>query len=260
MIRLNHVSKCYPNSSTNAVDNVSFEVQPGEILALVGTSGCGKTTTLKMINRLTEPTSGEIELGGENILHHNPTELRRRIGYVFQETGLFPHLTISENISISLRLTNQPKKNRIHRARELLELVHLQPDEYQHRYPHQLSGGQQQRVGVARALASNPDYLLMDEPFGALDTITRVSLQDEFLAIQQQMKKAVVFVTHDLFEAFKLANQVAVMHQGKIEQIGSPLNIVNNPATDYIKNLISVFKSNLNWMNQSPKNNEANHG
>lgn len=251
MIRLKHVCKRYPNSVANAVDHVSFDVQPGEILALVGTSGCGKTTTLKMINRLIEPTGGAIELGGENILNHNPIELRRRIGYVFQETGLFPHLTISENISISLRLSGQPKNSRTERARELLDLVHLPPDEYQNRFPHQLSGGQQQRVGVARALAANPDYLLMDEPFGALDTITRVALQDEFLAIQQQMQKAVVFVTHDLFEAFKLATNIAVMHQGKIEQLGTPQDLLNNPATEYIKKLIAAFQSNLQWMKEA---------
>ncbi len=244
MISLNNVSKVFPDG-TRAVDQVSFEVQPGELLVLVGTSGCGKTTTMKMINRLIDMTEGTIEIDGTNILDQDPIQLRRHIGYVFQETGLLPHMTVSENISIPLRLIGASKQEQRKRARELMELIHLPSDEYEDRMPHQLSGGQQQRIGVARALATDPDYLLMDEPFGALDTITRVALQDEFVSIQEKVSKAIVFVTHDLFEAFKLGTRIAVMNQGRIEQIGTRQELSHNPQSEYIKNLLRTFQNQV---------------
>lgn len=208
---------------------------------LVGTSGSGKTTLLRMINRLIEPTSGEILIDGKNILDEDPIMLRRRIGYVIQQVGLFPHLTIAENVRITAEIAGGWTKERLaSRVNELLELVGLPPDEYRKRYPRQLSGGQQQRVGLARALATDPTILLMDEPFGALDAITRARLQDELLRIQSNVRKTIIFVSHDIQEAFKLGDQIAVMHDGKLQQLGSAIELLAKPANDYVRKLVGA--------------------
>jgi osmoprotectant transport system ATP-binding protein len=202
MIKLNNVSKTFDNGKHFIVDDLSLEINEGELLVVLGSSGSGKTTTLKMINRLVEPSSGTIEIDGENIQSFNPVTLRRSIGYAFQEVGLFPHMTVEENVVVVLKLLKIPYKDRIDRAHELLTLVNLDPAQFGQRMIFELSGGQQQRVGVARALANNPHYLLMDEPFGALDAITRISLQNELLNLHTELNKTILFVTHDIFEAF----------------------------------------------------------
>jgi osmoprotectant transport system ATP-binding protein len=239
MIRLWDVCKSFDGGKTLAVNNLSLTVNDGETLVLLGTSGCGKTTTLKLINRLIEPDSGRIEVDSYNVLLQNPHHLRRSIGYAFQGIGLFPHMTVAENISIVLRLLGKSSKERRDRAYEMLELVKLAPHRYADSYPDQLSGGQQQRVGVARALAADPKYLLMDEPFGALDALTRDTLQQEFLAMQRKIAKTVIFVTHDIIEALTLADRVAVMHEGRLEQVGTKTEILQNPASDFVGNLFA---------------------
>lgn len=233
MIRLEDVCKLYPGGVV-AVDHLSLEMDEGECVVLLGPSGCGKTTTLRMINRLITPTSGEVYVEGENVKHIDPIELRRRIGYVIQGIGLLPHMTIGQNISLVPKLMGWPKSRRQERADELLETVGLQPSEYRHKYPHQLSGGQQQRIGVARGLAADPHILLMDEPFGALDPITRAQLQDEFLNLVQKVKNTIVFVTHDMDEALKLADRIALMKDGALRQYAKPLDILRNPADDFV--------------------------
>jgi len=237
MIVLRDVSKSYDRGKTHAVQSVSLSVETGQTLVLLGSSGCGKTTTLKMINRLIEPTGGEILVDGTNILKRNILELRRSIGYVFQNIGLFPHMSVWENASIVPRLLNWPKPKRRARAEQLLRLVGLEPDEYADRRPSQLSGGQQQRVGLARALATDPKYLLMDEPFGALDAVTRDALQAELIDLRQRFGKTIVFVTHDLFEAIRLGDRIAVMNEGRVEQLGSADELINTPATDFVRDL-----------------------
>ncbi len=239
MIVLRDVWKSFDGGKTFAVQGVSLEIAKGETLVLLGSSGSGKTTTLKMVNRLIEPTEGMIEVDGRNVMELNPVELRRSIGYVFQGIGLFPHLTVAENVSIVLRLLGRPKSERRKRAEELLALVGLEPKIFADRYPDELSGGQQQRVGVARALAADPEYLLMDEPFGALDAVTRDTLQQELLRLKEQLRKTIVFVTHDIFEAFLLADRIAVMHQGRIEQIGTKEQLQRQPATDFVRELLA---------------------
>jgi osmoprotectant transport system ATP-binding protein len=210
MIRLDAISKRYPNGQV-AVRELSLDVPEGEICVLVGPSGCGKTTTLKMVNRLIEPTSGRIFLDGNDVTHADPVELRRHIGYVIQQVGLFPHQTIATNIATVPRLLGWSKDRTAARTEELLDLVGLDAADYRSRYPAQLSGGQRQRVGVARALAADPPVLLMDEPFGAIDPVTRVRLQDEFLRLQSEVQKTVVFVTHDIEEAIGLSDRILVM-------------------------------------------------
>jgi len=237
MIKLTDVTKRFPGQALPAVETVSLDVAEGETLVLLGSSGCGKTTTLKMINRLIEPTSGTLEVDGRDVREHDLLTLRRSIGYVFQGIGLLPHMTIAENVALVPRLLGWPRPKRLARACELLELVHLDPDLDSRRYPRQLSGGQQQRVGVARALAANPNYLLMDEPFGALDAITRAKLQEELRELKQRLRKTIIFVTHDIFEALTLADHIAVMHQGKLEQVGTKQEVVNHPATDFVADL-----------------------
>jgi len=239
MIRLLDVCKSFDGGKSYAVKNLSLTVHDGETLVLLGTSGCGKTTSLKMINRLIEPGSGRIEVGGKDILEQNPQDLRRSIGYAFQGIGLFPHMTVAENISIVLRLGGKSRQDRRRRAREMLELVELDPQRFEHTYPAQLSGGQQQRVGVARALAADPKYLLMDEPFGALDALTRDTLQREFLALTRKLAKTVIFVTHDILEALTLADRIAVMHEGCLEQLGDKSEILNRPASDFVQELFA---------------------
>ncbi len=212
---------------------------------LLGSSGCGKSTLLKMINRLIDPTEGRIYLDGKDIQQQDPIELRRSIGYVFQGIGLFPHLSIRENISMVPRLLGWPRDRINNRYRELLELVQLSPKIHADRFPDELSGGQQQRVAVARALAADPAYLLMDEPFGALDAITRNSLQQEFLELKQRLNKTIIFVTHDIVEAVTLGDRIAILHEGRLEQTGTPEEILENPATEFVRELFS--KSVKSW-------------
>lgn len=238
-ILLDGVTKLYDGQSAPAVDNVTLEIPAGEIVMLVGPSGCGKTTTMKMINRLIEPTSGRILIGDDDVTHGNPDELRRHIGYVIQGAGLFPHLTVGDNIAIVPRLLKWDKNRTADRIDELLDLVGLEPDKYRDRYPRELSGGQQQRVGVARALAADPPVLLMDEPFGAVDPITRQRLQDELLRLQEELRKTIVFVTHDFDEAVKLGDRIAILQVGsRIVQYDTPEQILANPADDFVSEFV----------------------
>ena len=237
MIELEKVSKSFDGGQSWAVRDLTLHVAEGEFLVLLGSSGCGKTTTLKMINRLIEPTQGTIRVGGLDVKQHEPVTLRRSIGYVFQGIGLFPHLTIEENVSVVLRLEGRPRKQRRARAKELMELVGLTPERFADRYPAELSGGQQQRVGLARALASDPSCLLMDEPLGALDAITRNALQDELLQLKERLRRTIVFVTHDIFEALKLADRIAVMHEGRLQQTGTRQEVLSAPSTPFVRDL-----------------------
>ncbi|WP_097231601.1 ABC transporter ATP-binding protein [Streptomyces zhaozhouensis] len=237
MLRFEHVSKRYPNG-TVAVDDLDFEVREGELVTLVGPSGCGKTTTMKLVNRLEEPTAGRILLDGEDISRVDPVKLRRRIGYVIQQVGLFPHRTVLDNTATVPVLLGRGRKAARQRAGELLELVGLDPAVYGGRYPDQLSGGQRQRVGVARALAADPPLLLMDEPFGAVDPVVRERLQNEFLRLQQEVRKTVLFVTHDIEEAVRLGDRIAVFGEGRIEQYDSPAAVLGAPATDYVASFV----------------------
>jgi osmoprotectant transport system ATP-binding protein len=245
MIKLMHVSKSFDGGQTYAVKDLSLSVDRGETLVLLGSSGCGKTTTLKMINRLIEPTKGVIEVGGKDVMVRNPVELRRQIGYVFQGIGLFPHMTVEQNVEIVPRLLGWPNRSRRKRMEELLNLVGLPADSFAQRFPDELSGGQQQRVGVARALAANPTYLLMDEPFGALDALTRESLQQELLGLKKQLRKTIVFVTHDLYEALLLGDRIAILHEGHLEQIGTKKDIIDAPATQFVKDLFTIKRSEI---------------
>jgi osmoprotectant transport system ATP-binding protein len=240
-IAFNEITKKYPGTASPAVDSVTFEVPEGSTCMLVGTSGSGKTTLLRMVNRLIEPTSGEILIDGKNVLTENPIQLRRRIGYVIQQVGLFPHMTIAENVRVTADIAGGWSKERLRkRVDELLELVGLPPDQYRKRFPRQLSGGQQQRVGLARALATDPAILLMDEPFGALDAITRERMQDELLQIQRNVHKTILFVSHDIEEAFKVGDRIAVLTEGKLVQIGSPVELLAQPANDFVSKLVGA--------------------
>src|SRR5215203_1037896 len=241
MIEFRHVSKTYPGSDNPVVTDLSFEVPEGEICVLVGPSGCGKTTTMRMVNRLIEITEGEILIDGEPNTAMNGTQLRRKIGYAIQQIGLFPHRTIADNIGTVPNLLGWDKGRIKERVNELLELVGLSPDEYRDRYPAELSGGQQQRVGVARALAADPPIMLMDEPFGAVDPITRERLQDEFLHIQEDIKKTIVFVTHDIDEAIKMGDKIAILKEGGIlAQYDTPANILANPDSDFVSSFVGT--------------------
>ena len=237
MITLSQVSKTFDGGSSFAVRNLSLRISEGETLILLGSSGCGKTTTLKMINRLLDPSEGDIEVDGQNVLEMDRVELRRSIGYVFQGIGLFPHMTVIQNVEIVPRLVGWPTGKRRRRALELLELAGLPPDEYASRLPEELSGGQQQRVGVARALALDPAYLLMDEPFGALDALSRDSLQQELLSLKKKLTKTIVFVTHDIFEALTLGDRIAILHEGELQQVGTKEEVLANPATRFVREL-----------------------
>ncbi len=237
-IAFHSITKSYNGTSKPAVDSVSFGVPEGSTCMLVGTSGSGKTTLLRMVNRLIEPTSGEILIDGKNVLTENPVVLRRRIGYVIQQVGLFPHLNIAENVRVTAEIAGGWSKQKLNsRVDELLDLVGLAPSEYRARFPRQLSGGQQQRVGLARALATDPAILLMDEPFGALDAITRERMQNELLRIQRDVHKTILFVSHDMAEAFKLGNQIVVMDQGQLLQMGKPVDLLLSPANDFVRKL-----------------------
>ncbi|MCV7424021.1 ATP-binding cassette domain-containing protein [Mycobacterium yunnanensis] len=238
-IQLDHVSKVYPGSTQPAVDDVSLDIPAGEVVVFVGPSGCGKTTTMRMINRLSEPTSGKILIGDKDALSIKPTELRRSIGYSIQQAGLFPHMTIRQNVGLVPGLLKWDRKRIADRVDELLDLVGLDPGQYADRYPRQLSGGQQQRVGVARALAADPPVLLMDEPFGAVDPITRSSLQDELLRLQSELGKTIVFVTHDFGEAVKLGDRIAVLGpKSAVLQYDAPQVILSNPADDTVAGFV----------------------
>ncbi|POX42002.1 ABC transporter ATP-binding protein [Streptomyces sp. Ru73] len=239
MIRFEHVTKRYADGTT-AVDDLSFEVAEGELVTLVGPSGCGKTTTMKMVNRLIEPSEGRIFLDGADIATVDPVELRRRIGYVIQQIGLFPHKTVLDNTATVPHLLGRPRKQARARAAELLELVGLDPSVYGSRYPEQLSGGQRQRVGVARALAADPPVLLMDEPFGAVDPVVREHLQTEFLRLQSELHKTVLFVTHDIEEAVRLGDRIAVYGSGRIEQFDTPATVLGAPATPYVAEFVGA--------------------
>jgi osmoprotectant transport system ATP-binding protein len=239
-IAFREVTKRYPNAARPAVHEVTFDVPEGAICMLVGTSGSGKTTLLRMVNRLTEPTSGAILIDGANVLEDDPIALRRRIGYVIQQVGLFPHMTVTENVRLTAEVAGWPRRRLADRADELLALVGLEPAEYRHRYPRQLSGGEQQRVGIARALAADPAILLMDEPFGALDAITRARLQRELLRIQRGVKKTIVFVTHDVEEALLLGDRVAVLSDGVLAQVGAPVELLAYPADPFVRRLVGA--------------------
>jgi osmoprotectant transport system ATP-binding protein len=243
-IQLEHVTKRYPGTREPAVNDFSLTVPAGKIVVLVGPSGCGKTTTMRMINRLIEPTSGRITIGGEDALKLNADTLRRRVGYAIQQAGLFPHFTVAQNIGVVPGLLGWDKKKINDRVEEMMDLVGLDPADYYHRYPRQLSGGQQQRVGVARALAADPPVLLMDEPFGAVDPITRGHLQDELLRLQTDLKKTIVFVTHDFDEAVKLGDKIAVLgDQSTILQYDTPDAILANPANDTVAGFVGAGAS-----------------
>ncbi len=240
MILLDKVTKTFTGAAKPAVDQVSFQVDEGNICVFVGPSGCGKTTILRMINRLVEPTDGDIYIKGQRIIDKevNADELRREIGYVIQQIGLLPHRTVEQNVALVPRLLKWPEKKINERVQELLEMVGLNPDEVNQKYPFQLSGGMMQRVGVARALAADPPIMLMDEPFGAVDPIVRARLQEEFLRLQREMKKTICFVTHDIDEAIKMGDHIVILNEGKLVQHGRPMEILSNPANDFVKDLL----------------------
>ncbi|MDO4321717.1 MAG: ABC transporter ATP-binding protein [Lachnospiraceae bacterium] len=241
------VTKRFSGASEDAVEHVSFQVMEGELITILGTSGCGKTTLMKMVNRLYEPTSGVIKVFGENVMEADPVQLRRKIGYVIQQVGLFPHMTVEKNIAVVPEILGWDKE-RIHsRVEELLSLVNLDPDVYCTRYPSQLSGGQQQRVGLARALAAYPSIMLLDEPFGAIDAINRTKLQDELLAIHRRGGLTCLFVTHDVTEALKLGDRILIMNQGEIQQFDTPENILHSPANAYVESLLKSVMEGLSF-------------
>ena len=239
-IQFDDVTKSYPGASLPAVNHVRFTAREGGICMLLGTSGSGKTTLLRMVNRLIDPTSGSILIDGVATTAQDPIALRRSIGYVIQQVGLFPHLTIEENVRVVPSILGKSAAQTQGRVDELLTLVGLPPNEYRKRYPRQLSGGQQQRVGLARALAADPSVLLMDEPFGALDAITRGRMQDELLRIQREMHRTILFVTHDVEEAFKLGDQIVILSDGQLIQEGTPVELLIAPATDFVSQLIGA--------------------
>ncbi|MCG0276369.1 MAG: betaine/proline/choline family ABC transporter ATP-binding protein [Thermosediminibacteraceae bacterium] len=236
MIKFENITKKY--GDTEVIKGVNLEIKSGEFVALIGPSGCGKTTCLKMINRLIEPTSGKIYIDGQDISTLDAIDLRRNIGYVIQQIGLFPHMTVRQNIELVPFLKKWPKEKRLKRVEELLRLVGMAPEQFMNRYPSELSGGQRQRVGVARALAADPDIILMDEPFSAIDPIARTQLQDELYELQEKLKKTIVFVTHDIDEALKLADRICIMKEGTVVQFDTPEVILKNPASEFVENLI----------------------
>jgi len=240
-IHLDRVTKTYPGTKVPAVAELTLDVHEGEILVLVGPSGCGKSTTLRLINRMIEPSGGRILLDGEDVTKVNPDKLRRRIGYVIQQIGLFPHQTISQNIATVPRMLGWEKQKTHDRSEELLSMVGLDPEQYRNRYPKELSGGQAQRVGVARALGADPDIMLMDEPFGAIDPITRDRLQNEFLRLQGELHKTIVFVTHDIDEAIKMGDKIAILgDQSTIRQVDTPERILAYPVDDFVDDFIGT--------------------
>ena len=240
MIEFKNIKKSYKNNVI--LENFNLKIEDGNLVVLIGSSGCGKTTLLKMINRLHEATSGEILIDGKNIKDMDPIKLRRSIGYVIQQTGLFPHMTVKENIEIIPKLMGKPEEEISKKTFELLTMVGLSPEEYMDRYPVELSGGQQQRIGVARAFAADAEIILMDEPFSALDPITRAELQEELFNIQREYKKTIVFVTHDMDEALNLADMICILKDGKILQYDTPENILKNPSGEYVEEFVGKNK------------------
>lgn len=237
MIEFKNVSKLYPDG-TQAVKDLSLTIEKGELVVFIGTSGSGKTTSMRMINRMEEPTSGQILINGEDIREKDPVQLRRKIGYVIQSTGLMPHMTVYENITMVPRLLKWDEKRIRAKAEELMEQVDMEPELYFNRYPSELSGGQQQRIGVIRALAADQDIILMDEPFAALDPITREALQEVVIDLQRNMGRTVVFVTHDMDEALKIADKIAILSEGELLQFDTPENIIAHPANDFVREFI----------------------
>lgn len=248
MISFRNVSKSFDGGQFHALTSVSLDIPSGETLVLLGSSGSGKTTLLRLVNRLIEPTSGSILLNDRDVSTVDPIQLRRQIGYVFQDIGLFPHLTAAENVAVVPRLRGRSAAQQQAKAAELLELVGLDPDVHGGRYPDELSGGQQQRIGVARALAGDPEFLLMDEPFGALDALTRDALQQELLNLKKRLGKTILFVTHDIFEALALGDRIAVMHDGRIEQVGSRETILSAPKTPFVRDLFAKPAAQLSLL------------
>lgn len=242
-IVFHNVTKKFRKNEYYAVDHLDFQVEEGEFVTILGTSGCGKTTLLKMVNRLCEPDTGVIQLFGEDIASLNVVEVRRKIGYVIQQIGLFPHMTIAENIATVLKLLKWSKDDINARVLELFHLIGLSSEEYRNRYPAQLSGGQQQRIGLARALAVNPKIMLMDEPFAALDAITRVGLQNELQKLHRDLNKTILLVTHDIHEAFKLGTKIMIINQGRIIQFDTPKQIIKHPKDNFVKSLIEAARA-----------------
>lgn len=246
MIQFENVSKKYRGTDVEVVKDISFTIPSGQIVVLIGPSGCGKTTCLKMINRLVKISSGKILIDGKDVMEQDPIELRRNMGYVIQQTGLFPHMTVKENIEVIPRLEKKDPEEIDRRTEQLMKMVGLDADQYLERYPTQLSGGQLQRVGVARAFATDPDIILMDEPFSALDPITRSQLQDELLFLQSKLKKTIVFVTHDMDEAVKIADRICIINGGRIVQYDTPEEIMKHPANEYVADFVG---KNRIWAN-----------
>jgi osmoprotectant transport system ATP-binding protein len=243
MIHLDALTKTFPGVPMPAVDRLSLDIPDGTTCVLIGPSGCGKTTTMRMINRLIEPTSGRIILDGEDVTAIDPVALRRRIGYVIQQIGLFPHMTIAANIATVPRLLGWDQAKIAARIDEMLTLVGLEPASFRSRFPRELSGGQRQRIGVARALAADPPVMLMDEPFGAIDPITRANLQNEFLRILRRLKKTVIFVTHDIDEAIKMGDRIAILKDGRLVQYGTPDEILSRPANDFVAEFVGADRA-----------------
>lgn len=252
MIAFDRVSKTYPGG-VHAVRDLSMEVAKGETLVLLGTSGSGKTTTMKMVNRLIEPTSGRILIDGINVLEQDPIQLRRKIGYAIQHIGLFPHMTVEENVAVVPTLLRWSKERIAERIDELLAMVGLDPDGFRDRFPAQLSGGQRQRVGVARSLGADPPVVLMDEPFGALDPITREELQNEFIELLSEIRKTIIFVTHDVFEAVRMGNRIALLDAGRLRQLATPAELVENPANDFVDQFLGQHRFQLSLLTRTIK-------
>ena len=247
LITFNRVSKTFPGG-VQAVKDLSLEISEGETLVLLGTSGSGKTTTMKMVNRLIDPTSGRILIDGADVMEQDPIELRRGIGYSIQSIGLFPHMTVGDNIAVVPRLLRWSKDDIDERIDQLLAMVGLEPEEFRGRYPMQLSGGQRQRVGVARALAADPPIVLMDEPFGALDPITREQLQNEFIELESEIQKTVIFVTHDVFEAAKMGDRIALLDEGRLQQLATPAELVESPANEFVDQFLGQHRFQLSLL------------
>lgn len=237
-IVLQGISKTFGKAQKPSLYLTDLRIETGSFVTILGASGCGKTTLLKMVNRLYEPTSGKIYINGEDVTRISPTKLRRQIGYVIQQTGLFRHMTVEQNVAVVPQILGWDNKKINERIDRLLNLVGLSPQEFRKRYPRQLSGGQQQRVGLARAMAADPSIMLMDEPFGAIDAINRSALQDEILRIQKRLRKTILFVTHDIMEAMKLGDKVIVMNEGRVQQFARPLDILRHPANEFVRNLV----------------------
>jgi len=252
VILFERVSKTF-QGNVEAVSDLSMEVAKGETVVLLGTSGSGKTTTMKMVNRLIEPTSGRILVDGADVAEQDPVRLRRNIGYAIQHIGLFPHMTIGENIAVVPNLLGWSRQKTDGRINELLRMVGLEPEEFRDRFPAQLSGGQRQRVGVARALAADPPAVLMDEPFGALDPITREELQNEFIELESEIKKTIFFVTHDVFEAVRMADRIALLDAGRLQQLATPAELVENPANEFVDQFLGQHRFQLSLLTRTIK-------